>query len=72
MAKENKNEIIWVLCNKKTFESELHQMSFHDTEEGKDLYWEQIQYLTTIHTQRGKTVKAEFKPNNVCVLTIWS
>ena len=72
MANAKKNQIFWVICNKKTLESELHELRFQDTEEGTETYWERIQYLVSIHSKRGKTIKAEFQPNNVCVLTVWS
>lgn len=70
--KENKNEIIWLLCNKKELEAEVHQMAFNDTEEGKELYWENIQYLTDLYTKKNYIVKAEFKNGNQCILTIWT
>lgn len=73
MAKnELKNEIIWVITDKKSLESETHQVRFSDNETGKDLWWEQIEYLVGNYSKHGKTVHLEFKPRNICTLTVWT
>ena len=64
---EKTYEIVWVICNKKTLEAEMHQLGFGDA----NAYWEQIRYLIEIHTKRQKSIETKFTKDR-CVITVWS
>ena len=68
MSNEKEYEIHWVITNKKTLETEAHELKLID----KEMFWQQLQFLVEVNTKRKNNVDVNFKSSHECILTVWS